>query len=85
MFKPLGDRVLLKRIETDEKSAGGLLLPDSAKKPQNELEVVALGTDEEYPVKVGDVVLLDRYMGHEIVLDEKTYIIAKVSDIVGIL
>lgn len=76
--------MLLKRIEADEKSAGGLLLPDSAKTKQDQLKVVALGTDKKFPVKVGDLVLLDKYMGQEITLDDKVYVIAKVSDIVGI-
>lgn len=59
-------------------------MPDSAKTPQNELEVIALGTDGEFPVEVGNVVLIDKYTGQEITIGDVIYIIAKVSEITGI-
>lgn len=92
-FKPLGTRVLVKRIEEDEqKSEGGIFLPDSAKEKPQEAEVVALGTGKkddgeviEFSVKVGDKVLISKYGGTEIKLGSEECVILNEGDILGIL
>ena len=91
-IKPLGTRVLVKRIESEEKSDGGIFLPDTAKEKPQEAEVLALGTgknDEgeivEFSVKVGDRVLISKYGGTEIKLDGREVLIISEGDILGIL
>lgn len=92
-IKPLGQRVLVKRIEADAISAGGIVLPDTAKEKPQEAEVLALGTggkDEdgktiEFTVKVGDKVLISKYGGTEIKLDGQEVLIISESDILGIV
>ncbi|MCB1229036.1 MAG: co-chaperone GroES [Verrucomicrobiae bacterium] len=92
-IKPLGTRVLVKRIEAEEqKSDGGIFLPDTAKEKPQEAEVLALGTgknDEgeivEFSVKVGDKVLISKYGGTEVKLDGQECLILSESDILGIL
>ncbi|MDF1824083.1 MAG: co-chaperone GroES [Verrucomicrobiales bacterium] len=90
---PLGTRVLVKRIELDEqKSEGGIFLPDTAKEKPQEAEVVALGTgknDEgeivEFSVKVGDQVLISKYGGTEVKVGGDECVLVNESDILGIL
>ena len=92
-FRPLHDRVLVKRLESDEKTAGGIIIPDSAKEKPMEGEVISVGTgtrDESgkvvaLDVKKGDRVLFGKWSGTEIKLDGVDYIIMKESDIMGIL
>ncbi len=93
-FKPLHDRVLVRRIEEDEKTAGGLIIPDSAKEKPQQGEVMAVGdgarkdTGELIPlaVKAGDTVLFGKWSGTEVRLDDgKDYLIMKESDILGII
>ncbi len=92
-IKPLGTRVLVKRIENDEqKTDGGIFLPDTAKEKPQEAEVLALGTgknDEgeivEFSVKVGDKVLISKYGGTEVKLNGQECLIMSESDILGIL
>lgn len=92
-IKPLGTRVLVKRIENEEqKTDGGIFLPDTAKEKPQEAEVLALGTgknDEgeiiEFSVKVGDKVLISKYGGTEVKIDGKECLILSESDILGIL
>ncbi|MBP9693447.1 MAG: co-chaperone GroES [Alphaproteobacteria bacterium] len=92
-FRPLHDRVLVKRTESDEKTAGGIIIPDAAKEKPMEGEVVAVGsgsrdeTGKVHPldVKVGDRVLFGKWSGTEIKLDGTDYLIMKESDIMGIL
>ncbi len=92
-FKPLGTRVLVKRIEEDEqKSEGGIFLPDSAKEKPQEAEVLALGSGKkddgetiEFSVAVGDKVLISKYGGTEIKLGAEECLILNESDILGIL
>ena len=92
-IQPLGQRVLVKRTESEEKSAGGLYIPDTAKEKPQEAKVVALGTggkdDEgkaiEFTVKVGDVVLISKYGGTEVKLDGEEHLLINESDILGIL
>ena len=92
-IQPLGQRVLVKRTDSEEKSAGGLYIPDTAKEKPQEAKVVALGTggkdDEgkaiEFTVKVGDLVLISKYGGTEVKLDGEEHLLINESDILGIL
>lgn len=92
-FKPLRDRVLVKYSEEAEKSAGGLYIPDTAKEKPQKGEVIAVGpgriTDDgklqKVEVKVGDVVLFDKYSGSKITMDNVEYLIIREEDILGIL
>jgi len=92
-FTPLHDRVTVRRIESDEKTAGGLIIPDSAKEKPSEGEVIAVGSgarDEtgkrvEMDVKAGDRVLFGKWSGTEITLDSEELLIMKESDILGVI
>ncbi len=91
-FRPLHDRVLLKRVTSEARSAGGLFIPDSAKEKPQEALVVAVGpgkrTDNglrEPSVKTGDKVLFGKYVGDEIKLDGEEHIILRDEDILAIL
>ena len=92
-IKPLGDRVLIKPIEESEQVKGGIIIPDSAKEKPQEAEVVALGTGKkddngkviEFSVKVGDRVIVSKYGGSEIKLDEQEYSLVREDDILGIV
>jgi chaperonin GroES len=92
-IQPLGQRVLVKRIDADAVSAGGIVLPDTAKEKPQEAEVIALGTggkDEdgkpfEFTVKVGDKVLISKYGGTEVKVDGQEVLIISESDILGIV
>ncbi len=92
-FKPLHDRVLVRRIESEEKTAGGLIIPDSAKEKPSEGEIVAVGegarkdSGELIPmaVKAGDRVLFGKWSGTEVKVDGKDLLIMKESDILGII
>jgi chaperonin GroES len=91
-IKPLGDRILVKRIESEEMTAGGIFLPDTAKEKPQEAKIVALGTggrDDDgklidFSVKVGDTVLISKYGGTEVKIDGEEYLILKESDVIGI-
>ena len=92
-IKPLGQRVLVKRIEADAISAGGIVLPDTAKEKPQEAEVLSLGTggkddngkDIAFTVKVGDKVLISKYGGTEVKVDGESYLIMREDDILGII
>ena len=92
-FRPLHDRVVLRRLEAEEKTAGGIIIPDTAKEKPMEGEVVAVGpgardeTGKLMPldVKAGDRILFGKWSGTEIKLDGVEYLIMKESDIMGIL
>ena len=92
-FTPLHDRVLVRRIESEEKTAGGLIIPDSAKEKPQEGEIVAVGEGARkesgdlipMSVKAGDRVLFGKWSGTEVKLDGKDLLIMKESDILGIL
>lgn len=91
-FKPLHDRVLVRRIEQESKSSGGIIIPDSAKEKPIEGEVLAVGpgarddTGKMLPldVKVGDTVVFGKWSGTEIKIESEEYLILKESDIFGI-
>jgi len=92
-FTPLHDRVLVRRIESDEKTAGGLIIPDSAKEKPSEGEIVACGegarkdSGELIPmgVKAGDRVLFGKWSGTEVKVGGEELLIMKESDILGII
>ena len=92
-FRPLHDRVLVRRIEADEKTAGGIIIPDSAKEKPSEGEIVAVGTGTKaedgkvtpLDVKAGDRVLFGKWSGTEVKLDGEDLLIMKESDIMGII
>ena len=92
-IKPLGQRVLVKRIEAEDKTAGGIVLPDTAKEKPQEAEVVAIGTggkddngnDIVFTVKKGDRVLISKYGGTEVKIEGEDMLIISESDILGII
>ena len=92
-FKPLKDRVLIKRIDQEEKSPGGIIIPDTAKEKPVEGEVLAVGAgirDDKgelhaLELKVGDRVLFGKWGGSEVKIDGEEYVIMKESDILGVL
>lgn len=92
-IRPLGDRVLVKQLEETEQVKGGIIIPDSAKEKPQEAEVVALGTggkDEKgnaivFDVKVGDIVLISKYGGTEVKIDDEKYLILREDDILGVI
>jgi chaperonin GroES len=86
-FKPLADRVLIEPAPAEQKTASGIIIPDSAKEKPLKGKVIAIGSgkaDEPITVKVGDDVLYGQYSGTEIKLDGKTFLIMRESDIYGI-
>jgi chaperonin GroES len=92
-FRPLHDRVVVKRIEAEEKTAGGIIIPDTAKEKPQQGEVVAVGPggrDEAgklipIDVKAGDRILFGKWSGTEVKIDDVEYLIMKESDIMGVL
>ena len=87
-IKPLADRVLVLRAPAEEKTIGGIIIPDSAKEEPLKGKVIAIGNgtkDEEMVVKPDDTVLYGKYAGTEIELDGEKYLIMKQSDILAIL
>ena len=92
-FRPLHDRVLVRRIEAEEKTAGGIIIPDSAKEKPSEGEIIAVGSGTRgddgkvtpLDVKEGDRVLFGKWGGTEIKLDGEDLLIMKESDIMGII
>jgi chaperonin GroES len=92
-FRPLGDRVLVRRVEEEEKTKGGIIIPDSAKEKPQEGKVIAVGPgarDESgkihaLDVKVGDRILFGKWSGSEVKLDSEDLLIMKESDILGVL
>jgi chaperonin GroES len=93
-FKPLHDRVLIRRIEEEEKTKGGIIIPDTAKEKPMQGEVIAVGPgafDEKtgkriaLDVQVGDRVLFGKWSGTEVKIDGQEYVIMKESDIMGVI
>ncbi len=92
-FKPLHDRVLVKRVQSDEKTKGGLIIPDSAKEKPAEGEIVAVGEGARKDsgeliapsVKAGDRVLFGKWSGTEVTVDGEELLIMKEGDIMGII
>ena len=92
-FRPLHDRVLVRRIEAEEKTAGGIIIPDSAKEKPSEGEIVSTGSGARaddgkvtpLDVKAGDRVLFGKWSGTEVKIDGEDLLIMKESDILGVL
>ena len=92
-FRPLGDRVLVKRVEEEEKTKGGIIIPDTAKEKPQEGEVVAVGPGarddngklQPLDVKAGDRILFGKWSGTEVKLEGEDLIIMKESDVLGVL
>ncbi|MDR1233058.1 MAG: co-chaperone GroES [Puniceicoccales bacterium] len=91
-IKPLGNRVLVKKIEEQEQIKGGIIIPDAAKEASQEAEVIALGSgrnDEgkvlEFEVKVGDRVFISKYGGTEVKRDKETLVVLRQDDILAVL
>jgi chaperonin GroES len=87
-IKPLADRVLVEAAAAEDKTAGGIIIPDTAKEKPQKGTVVAVGPgkkDEPMTVKVGDSVLYGKYAGTEITVDGKNYLIMRESDIVAVI
>jgi chaperonin GroES len=92
-FRPLHDRVLIRRVESEEKTAGGIIIPDTAKEKPMEGEVVAAGPGargedgklQPMDVRAGDRVLFGKWSGTEVKLDGEELIIMKESDIMGVI
>ncbi len=92
-FRPLHDRVLVRRVEAEEKTAGGIIIPDSAKEKPAEGEIVAVGSGSRsddgkvtpLDVKAGDRVLFGKWSGTEVTVDGEELLIMKESDILGII
>jgi chaperonin GroES len=92
-LKPLGNRVLAQRLEAKETMKGGIILPDSAKKKQETAKVVAVGPGKRLDdgkilpvsVNVGDIILMDKYSGQEVTIEDIEYVIVKADDIIAII
>ena len=91
-IRPLQDRVLLRRVEEEEKTAGGIIIPDTAKEKPQEAEVVAVGPGRieegkhvSLEVKKGDKVLIGKYSGTEVKLDGEEHLILREEDILAVL
>lgn len=92
-LKPLGNRVLAQRMEEASTLKGGIIIPDSAKKKQETAKVIAVGTgatDKDgklipIPVQIGDTILMDKYSGQEVTLNDEEYIIVRADDIIAIV
>lgn len=87
-IKPLADRVLIKPAPAEEKTAGGIIIPDTAKEKPLQGEVLAVGNgtkDEEMVLKAGDIVLYGKYSGTEVELDGEKYLIMRQSDVLAVL
>ncbi|WP_269515103.1 co-chaperone GroES [Brevundimonas subvibrioides] len=92
-FRPLGDRVLVKRVEEESKTKGGIIIPDTAKEKPQEGEVIAVGpgvrdergTVNALELKAGDRILFGKWSGTEVKLEGEDLIIMKESDVLGVL
>ena len=92
-FRPLHDRIVVRRVEAEEKSAGGIIIPDTAKEKPSQGQIVAVGPggrDEAgklipIDLKVGDIVLFGKWSGTEVKIDGNEVLIMKESDILGVL
>jgi chaperonin GroES len=92
-LRPLGNRVLVRRLEAEDKLKGGIILPDTAKKKQEQAEVVAIGTGKKdkngnlipIPVKVGDIILMEKYSGQEVTVNDEEFVILKADDLIAIV
>lgn len=92
-LEPIGNRVLVKRLESEKELKGGIILPDSAKKKQEKAKVVATGKGKvgkdgkllPPPVKVGDVILMEKYSGQDVTVLDEDYVILRGEEIIAIV
>lgn len=91
-IRPLGNRVLVKKVEEQEQIKGGIIIPDAAKEASQEAEVIAVGSGRnedgkiiEFEVKVGDRVLINKYGGTEFKQNDETFVIFRQSDILAVI
>ncbi|MDR3624551.1 MAG: co-chaperone GroES [Chlamydiales bacterium] len=92
-LQPIGNRILVKRLEAEATLKGGIILPESAKKKQETAKVIAIGTGKQdksgnlipIPVKVGDIILMDKYSGQEVTLNDEELMILRSDDIIAIV
>ena len=84
-IKPLGDRVLVKMVEGESKTAGGIYIPQTAQEKTQEGVVIAVGDDESIKVKAKDRILYDKYAGSTIKVDGEDQLIVKMSDILAVI
>ncbi len=92
-IEPIGDKVLVKRLEAEDKTPGGIILPDTAKEKPKEGKVIALGTGKilddgtkaEFQVKVGDRIIFTSYAGSEVEIDREEYILMTEDDILAVI
>jgi chaperonin GroES len=92
-LKPLSNRVLVRRLAAEEKLKGGILLPDTAKKKQEQAEVIAIGAGKKdkngvlipVPVNVGDIILMEKYSGQDLTLNDEEFVILRADDIIAIV
>jgi chaperonin GroES len=92
-IRPLSNRVLLKKLEAEKTVKGGIILPDTAKKKQEMAEVIAVGpgkrdadgTIQALPVVLGDIVLMDKYSGQDVTIDDQEYVIVRADDLIAII
>ena len=93
VIKPLANRVVAQRLEAKETLKGGIIIPDSAKKKQEMLKVIAVGPGKKtekdtlipVEVKIGDIILMDKYSGQEITIDDEEFVIVKSDDIIAVI
>ena len=83
-FKPLGDRVLVQRVEETNTTASGIIIPDNAKEKPSEAKVIAVGSEVE-EINVNDVVVFGKYSGTELTLEGDDYLVLDTSDILGVI
>ena len=92
-LQPLGNRVLVKRLEAEQEVKGGIILPDSAQKKKEIAEVIALGTGNKtsegkeipFPVKEGNRILIEKYSGQEVKFEEEEFVILRADEIIAIV
>ena len=90
-LRPLGDRLIVQRLEQEDTLKGGIILPDTAKKKQEMAKVIAVGNGKvsedgktlPMPVKVGETILMDKYSGQEVSIDEEEYIVLRADDVIA--
>jgi chaperonin GroES len=92
-LRPLGNRVIVRRLESEEKLKGGILLPENAKKKQEQASVIAVGPGKRdksgnlnpVTVKIGDTVLMEKYSGQEVKIEDEDYIIVNADELIAII
>jgi len=83
-FKPLGERVLVQRVEESNTTASGIIIPDNAKEKPSQAKIVAVSSEVK-DLKVDDLVVFGKYAGTELVLEGKEYLVLETSDILGVI